>query len=178
MHTHTISIHLLYTSRVFFIFKYFFVPCGKFRSPYLGKAQQPQEQHYPFLLVYVVFPCVQTMVCLPVFGIFKCVHRCWGMWLHTWGCTGTIRESASEADSGKKSLATHRTRTHVSVAPGFSVRHSTELSAPTPSIKPSLLKPGCQYLLNISSLSPLHLCIYVNLYFKFLFLSVWATFFF
>ena len=39
-----------------------FVPCGKFGSPYLGKAQQPQEQRYPFLPVCAVFSRVQTMV--------------------------------------------------------------------------------------------------------------------
>ena len=50
---------------------YFFVPCRKFRSPYLGKAQQPQEQRYPFLSVCAVFLCVQTMVWLPMFGIFN-----------------------------------------------------------------------------------------------------------
>ena len=32
---------------------YFFVSCGKFGSPYLGNAQQPQDQHYPFLSVCV-----------------------------------------------------------------------------------------------------------------------------
>ena len=50
---------------------FFIVPCGKFGSPYLGKAQQPQEQRYPFLSMCVVFPCVQTVVWLPVFGIFN-----------------------------------------------------------------------------------------------------------
>ena len=29
--------------------KHFFVPCGKFVSPYLVRPQQPQEQRYPFL---------------------------------------------------------------------------------------------------------------------------------
>ena len=46
-------------------------PCGKFESPYQGKAQQLQEQHYLFLSVCAVFSCVQTMVWLPVFGIFN-----------------------------------------------------------------------------------------------------------
>ena len=36
-------------------------------------AQQPQEQRYPFLSVYVVFLCVQTMVWLLAFGIVN-VH--------------------------------------------------------------------------------------------------------
>ena len=39
--------------------------------PHLGKAQQPQEGRYPFLSVCAVFSCVQTMVWLPVFGIFN-----------------------------------------------------------------------------------------------------------
>ena len=68
--------------------------------------------------------CPNNGVPASVWG-FECAHRCWGMWLHTWGCTDTVRESASEADCGKKSLATPRTRTHVSAAPGFPVRHST-----------------------------------------------------
>ena len=34
---------------------YFAVPCGKFRLPYLGKAQQLQERHCLFLLVSAVF---------------------------------------------------------------------------------------------------------------------------
>ena len=50
-----------------------FVPCRKFESPYLGKTQQLQEQHYPFLSVCAVFLCVQTMLWLPVSGIFN-VH--------------------------------------------------------------------------------------------------------
>ena len=35
------------------------------------KAQPPQEQRYPFLPLCAVFPCVQTMVWLPVYGIFN-----------------------------------------------------------------------------------------------------------
>ena len=50
---------------------YFTVPCGMYRSPYVGKAQQPQEQRYPFLSVCAVFSCVQRLVWLPVFGIFN-----------------------------------------------------------------------------------------------------------
>ena len=45
--------------------------CGKFESPYLGKAQQMQERRYPFLSACAVFWDVQTMVWLPVFGIFN-----------------------------------------------------------------------------------------------------------
>ena len=52
-------------------FQYFFELRGKFGSSYLGKAQQPQEQRCLFLSACVVFSCVQTMVWLPVFGIFN-----------------------------------------------------------------------------------------------------------
>ena len=55
----------------FFFFFFFFVSCGKFGSPYLGEAQQPQEQRDPFLSVCAVFSCVQTMVRLPGLGIFN-----------------------------------------------------------------------------------------------------------
>ena len=82
-------------------FQYFFVPCRKFGLPYLGKAQKPQEQRYPFLSVCVVFSCVQTMVWLPVFGIFNMltdVDAC----DCTRGCTDTLRESTLEVDSGRK----------------------------------------------------------------------------
>ena len=51
--------------------QYSFVSCEKFGSPYLGMAQQPQEQRYPFLSECTVFSCVQTMVWLPAFGIFN-----------------------------------------------------------------------------------------------------------
>ena len=44
---------------LFFLFlNYCFVPCGKFGSPYLGKAQSAQEQRYPFLSV-----CAAMFVC-------------------------------------------------------------------------------------------------------------------
>ena len=44
---------------------------GKFGSLYLGKAQQPQEQRYPFLSMCAVFSRVQTMIWLPMFAIFN-----------------------------------------------------------------------------------------------------------
>ena len=85
---------------IFFFKKYFLVPCEKFGSPYVVKAQQqPQEQRYnPFLSVCAVFPCVQTMVRLPVLGTVDvrtavdacdCTHG---------GCADTVRESALEVD--------------------------------------------------------------------------------
>ena len=36
------------------------------------------------------------------YRIFKPAHRCECMWLHTGGCTDTVRWSALEVDSGKK----------------------------------------------------------------------------
>ena len=53
------------------VFLVLLCPIQKFRSPYLGKAQQLQEQRYPLLSVFAVFPCVQTTVWLSVFGIFN-----------------------------------------------------------------------------------------------------------
>ena len=64
-------------------------PCGKFRSSFLGKAQQLQEQRYPFLSVCAVSSCVQTMVWLPVFGSFDlytdedACHCTWGLHRHS-----------------------------------------------------------------------------------------------
>ena len=45
----------------------------KFGSPYLGNAQQPQEQRYPFLSVCTVLKCscVQTAVWLTVSGMLN-----------------------------------------------------------------------------------------------------------
>ena len=51
------------------IFLFFFLSCRKFRSPYPGKAQRPQEQLYPSLSVRVVFSRVHTTVWVPVFGL-------------------------------------------------------------------------------------------------------------
>ena len=71
-----------------FSFWYFLVPCGKFRPPYPGKAQLPQEWRYPFLSVRVVCSCIQTTVWLPVFGTFNActdVDACdcaWGLYGH------------------------------------------------------------------------------------------------
>ena len=57
----------------------------KFGSPYLGKAQQPQERRYPFLPVSAVFSCVQ----LPVFGIFIVRQVLMNAIAHG-GCTDTV----------------------------------------------------------------------------------------
>ena len=59
----------------------FIVPCGEFRSPYLGKVQKPQEQRYPFLPMCAVFSSFQTMVygcrCLGCyFNVHTAVDAC------------------------------------------------------------------------------------------------------
>ena len=85
-----------------YFFKYSFVPCGKFRSPYLGKTQQPQEQCCSFLSVCVVSSCVQTIVWLPVcLGCLTCLHKLMHGITHG-GCADTVRESAPEVDPGGK----------------------------------------------------------------------------
>ena len=46
-------------------------PLREIRVAYLGKPLQRQEKRYPFLSVRAVFPCVQTAVLVPLFGIFN-----------------------------------------------------------------------------------------------------------
>ena len=93
-------IYLWTKSFTMILFQYFIVPCRTFGSPNLGKAQQLQEQCYPFLSVCVVFSCVQTMVWLLMFGIFN-MRRCWCVRLHT-GAVRAVRESELEVDWEKK----------------------------------------------------------------------------
>ena len=101
---------------------YFFVPCGNFGSSYLGKAQQPQEQCYPFLSAWVVFSGVQTAAWLPVFGI---LHVCTnvGACDSTWGLYGH-RKSVCTGSVGEKCFAAWGTQPCVSIVPGFLVRCS------------------------------------------------------
>ena len=71
------------------------------------RLQQLQEQRYPLLPVVVhrVLFCVQTMVRLPVFGIFT------QMLMHViahGGCADTVIESALEVDSGRKVPMSHQ----------------------------------------------------------------------
>ena len=103
---------------------YFIVPCEKFGSLYMGMSQQLQEQRYPFLPVCEVFTCVQTMVRLPVFGIFSVgtdVDAC----DCTRGLYGHHRRVHWKLTLGQKTFAVPGTRTRVSIAPGFSVERST-----------------------------------------------------
>ena len=75
----------------------------KFGSPYLSKAQQPQEQSYPFLPVRAEYSCVQTMVygcqCL---GLLTCANNYVDACIERRGCTHTVREHALKADIGRK----------------------------------------------------------------------------
>ena len=54
----------------------------------LDKAQQPQEQCFPFVPVCAVFSYGQTMVWLPVFGIFN-MHMHVDVCDCTWGAVQT-----------------------------------------------------------------------------------------
>ena len=110
-----------------------------------------QEQHYPLLPVCVVFPCVQKMTWLPVFGIFT-VHTD----ADAYDCRTnterlTARESELKVDSRRKipyqyparELNPHQQHT----TSGFSVQHSIHCAIPSkgphcaiPSKGPSLIQ--------------------------------------
>ena len=86
--------------------------------PYPGKAQQPQEQHYPFLSVCAVFLCVQTTVWLPVFGTFNVCAE-----INACECTRGLyrccKRGCTKSWLREKSLAAPGTQTCVSVVPWF-----------------------------------------------------------
>ena len=77
-------------------FLYSFVPCGKFGSPYLDKAQQPQEQRYPLLAVCAVFSCVQKLV-----RFVTCSQMLIRVSAHG-SCMDTVSEYAVKIYSGRK----------------------------------------------------------------------------
>ena len=58
-------------------FKRFVVPCGKFGSPYPGKAQRPQEQCYIPIAISVcsVFLCQNNGMSISVCSIFLCPNN-------------------------------------------------------------------------------------------------------
>ena len=85
--------------------QYVIIPCMKFRSLYPSKAQQPQEQRYPFLSVCAVVSCVMVLVMawLPMFGILNtCARELLMPAIAHGGCTETVRESALEVDFGEE----------------------------------------------------------------------------
>ena len=87
------------------------------------------EQHYPFRSVCVVFACVWTVVRPPMFGFLTCTQ----MLMHAiarGGCTDTVRVCTGSW-LGLKYLAALGTQTHISIAPSFLVRHSTNWAIPT-----------------------------------------------
>ena len=124
-----ITISVIFSSELFNyrIYLNLFVPCRKFRLPYLGKAQQQQEQRYPFLSVCAAFSCVQTALPIPisVCSIFLCPNSatrsyqcvqyfrvsnnrdvwvfvtCSQMVMHAIA-RAAVRGSALEVDSGRK----------------------------------------------------------------------------
>ena len=79
----------------------FFVPCGNFGSPYLGNAQQLQEQRYPFLSMPAGIrlyrhwhgcQCLGFLTCTPVL-----MHASANV-----GWTDTVRESVHFKLTGTK----------------------------------------------------------------------------
>ena len=113
--------------------QYFIVPCGKFESPYLNRAQEPREQRYPFLSYQRVqyFRVSKQWYGCQRLGFLTC----WQVLMHAI-VHGSCRNTVSlwwKATLGEKSLAAPGARTHVSVAPGFSVGCSTNWAVPTPS---------------------------------------------
>ena len=106
---------------------------GKFGSLYLGRAQQLQEQQYPFLSVCIFMYPINGMaasVC-----DFEPAHGCWCMQLHMVGGVGrgggcTVCKSLHwKLTLGEKSLAASGTRTSISIAP-----NSTNWAIPTPQL--------------------------------------------
>ena len=93
------------------------------------KAQQPQEQRYPFLSVCLVgYLSVSKRLrgcqCLD----FWRAHRCWCVRLRT----GAVRTPYWKLTLGEKSLAALGIRTRVGIAPGFSFGRSTSWATTIP----------------------------------------------
>ena len=114
----------LFEEYLFGLFKnYAIVSCGKFGSPYPGKAQQPQAQRHPFLSVCAVCLCSNNGVWLLVFVVATCaqmlIHAC------TRGMYGHRQKICRKLDMEKQSLAVPGTRTRIKLYLGFSVYRST-----------------------------------------------------
>ena len=138
----------LFSQDDYFLYQCFIVPHRKFRSPHLGKAQQPLGQCYPFLSVSAVFSCVQTMVWLSVFGIFNmhtdadacdCTR---GLYRHCKSLHSKLPGGGGGARGGGVSQCP---QTRVSTVPSFSVWCSTNWAIPSsPVINYSQLCWGLQ----------------------------------
>ena len=116
------------------------VPCRKFRSPYLitwvrhtsHKSSGTHLYHYHCISV-VIFPCVQTMViwygcqCMGLLIYAVLMPHCLCLYMGS-GVVLTLKRSWL----GGKFLATMETQTCISIAPSFSVGHSTNWVIPTP----------------------------------------------
>ena len=122
-------------------YKCLFVPCRK-----LGYLTWVRHNRHKSSATHSC-QCVQ---CLHVskqwcdcqsFGFLTCAQIMMHMSAHG-GCTDTVRESALEADSGRKSHAAPGTRAHCSIGPRFSVY---QLSYPHP-LHPTLppIRSSCQ----------------------------------
>ena len=98
--------------------KYFTVLCGIFGSPYLGKAQQLQEQRlYPVQYFRV---SKQWHGCQGL-GLLTCAQMLMHVIAHgSFGTQGTVTESALKVDSGRKI----RCRTWDSNPRQYCARHS------------------------------------------------------
>ena len=81
--------------------KYFIFPCRTLWSPYMGKAQQPQVQRYPFLSVCVVFRVSRRWYGCQCLGFLTCTQMLMQAIAHG-GCTDTVRESALKVAPGRK----------------------------------------------------------------------------
>ena len=95
------------------------------------ELQQLQEQCYLILVMYATLSCFQTMIWLPVWGIFN-VHSC----VDACGCTQEWYEChervSAESWLWEKTLATQQKQTQVSIAPGFLVQRSTSWATSPP----------------------------------------------
>ena len=66
-----------------------------------GKAQQLQEQRYPFLSVCAVFSCIRQWYDCQCSVFLTSAQMLMHATSHE-GCTDTVRQSALEVDSGRK----------------------------------------------------------------------------
>ena len=153
------SIHF-HHGTVFFFSPTLFIPCGKFGSPYLGKATAAARAALP----------IPNSAC----GIFACPDKRYGCQclesltsaqmlmpaIAHEGCTDTVKESALKVDSGRKSLAAPGIRTRLG---GVPVRGSTSwvgsyipLGAKDSVNNTRPLSTGCK--LSVSTLSTCTAC--------------------